>query len=178
MESKPIYGLHVGLQNGQHDRVDELNERMLERAFDNKPIKPVFDPRSASTKYSAFPILDRRTKPTAKIHLEYEKEPVGQNIETETDLYGRNDRNAVYDSGSRFKPSLHSDMYKVVVGKSTDLPPVERALLFEQQQFDRFVHPNLNSQQIGNDVFYNHTRTQLRRGDQGSPLPPPFQGNK
>ena len=176
MESKPIYGLHVGLQNGQHDRVDELNERMLERAFDNKPVKPVFDPRSAPTKYSAFPILDRRTKPTTKIHLEYEKEPVGQNIETETDLYGRNDRNAVYDSGSRFKPSLDSDMYKVVVGKSTDLPPVERALLFEQQQFDRFVHPNLNSQQIGNDIFYNHTRTQLRRGEPRFPLTPSFSG--
>ena len=175
MESKPIYGLHVGLQNGQHDRVDELNERMLDRAFDNKPIKPVFDPRSASTKYSAFPILDRRTKFT-RIHLD-DKEPVGQNVETETDLYGRNDRNAVYDSGSRFKPSLESDMYKVAVGNPTDLPPVERALLFEQQKFERFVHPNLNSQHIGNDVFYNHTRTQLRQeGEPRFPLTPSFSG--
>jgi hypothetical protein len=169
MESKPIYGLHVGLQTGQHDRVDELNERMLYRAFDKKPIKPVFDPRSVSTKYSPFPILDRRTKFT-RIHLD-DKEPVGQNVETETDLYGRNDRNAVYDYGSQFKPSLESDMYKVVVGKPSDLPPVERALLFEQQTFERSIHPNLSSQQIGNNTFYNHTRTQLRGGTKVPPYP-------
>jgi hypothetical protein len=157
MESKPIYGLHVGLQTGQHDRVDELNGRMLDRTFDNKPVKPVFDPRSVSTKYSSFPILDRRTKFT-RMHLD-DKEPIGQNIETETDLYGRNDRNAIYDYGSRFKPSLDSDMYKVIVGKPNDLPPVERKLLFEHPQF---INTNVISQQIGQNVFYNHTRTQLR----------------
>jgi hypothetical protein len=157
MESKPIYGLHTGLSSGQHDRVDELNDRILGRAFDNKTSKPVFNPRSASTKYTLFPILDHRPN----VHLE-DKVIVGQNIETETDLYGRNERTGVYDSGSVFRPSLESDMYKNIIGNPTDLPPAERALLFTRPSFDTFVHPNLISADIGNNVFNNHTRTQLR----------------
>lgn len=157
MESKPIYGLPTGLLRGQHDRVDELNDRILGRSFDNKPTKTVFDPRAISTKYSLFPILDRRPK----IYLD-DKDPVGQNVETETDLYGRKERVGVYDSGSKFRPSLESDMYKVEVGKPTDQPPLERALLFARPTFDASVHPNLISSQIGNNVFNNHTRTQLR----------------
>ncbi len=156
MEFKPIYGLPVGLMRGQHDRVDELNNRILDRAFDNKPVKPVFNPRATSTKYTLFPILDRRPK----IHLEHD--PVGQNVETETDLYGRTERIGVYDSGSKYLPSLDSDMYKVTVGKPTDQPPAERALLFTRPIFNNSVHPNIASSQIGKNVFNNHTRTQLR----------------
>lgn len=158
MESKPIYGLHSGLLSGQHDRVDELNDRILGRAFDNKSAKPVFDPRAASTKYTLFPILDRRPK----IYLDDKADPVGQDVETETDLYGRKERIGAYDSGSKFRPSLESDMYKITVGKPTDQPPLERALLFERPTFMKSIHPNTVSKQIGNDTFNNHTRTQLR----------------
>jgi len=154
MESKPIFGF---FSSGQHDRVDELNDRILDRAFDNKPVKPVFNPRAVSTKYSLFPILDRRPK----IYLD-DRVTVGEDIETETDLHGRNERTGVYDSGSKFRPTLESDMYKVVVGKPTDQPPEERALLFARPTFEASVHPNLTSSQIGGRVFYNHTRTQLR----------------
>jgi hypothetical protein len=158
MDSKPIYGLHSGLLIGQHDRVDELNDRILDRAFDNKPVNPVFGPRAASTKYSLFHILDRRPK----MYLD-DKVTVGHDVETETDLYGRKERTGVYDSGSKFRPSLESNMYKVTVGKPTDKPPEERALLFTRPTFDTSpVHPNLMSAQIGGSVFYNHTRTQLR----------------
>lgn len=154
MESKPTFGF---FSSGQHDRVDELNDRIVERAFDNKPAKPVFNPRAVSTKYSLFPILDRRPK----IHLD-DRVTVGEDIETETELHGRNERTRVYDSGSKFRPSLESDMYRVVVGKPTDQPPEERALLFVRPTFETSVHPNLTSSQIGGSIFYNHTRTQLR----------------
>jgi hypothetical protein len=157
MESKPIYGLHAGLHTGQHDLVDELNDRILDRAFDNKPTKPVYDPRSVSTKYSLFHVLDRR--PNA--HLD-DRDPVGQNIENETDLHGRRERAGIYDSGSKFRPSLESDMYKIVVGNPTDQPPQEHALLFARPTFVNSIHPNMVSAQIGNNLFSNHTRTQLR----------------
>jgi hypothetical protein len=42
---------------GQNDRVDELNERILHRFFDNKPIQPKFTPTPESTKYVTFPVL-------------------------------------------------------------------------------------------------------------------------
>jgi len=160
MESKPIHGLHRGHFSGQHDRVDELNERIINRSFDNMPIKPVYDPRSVSTKYSPFPILDRRTK-FSRVYLD-DKEPVGENVETESDLYGRKERIGVYDSGSKFKPTLDSDLYKVIVGNPMDAPPAERALLFQQYTFDKSVHPNTMNPEIGRNTFYNHTRTQLR----------------
>jgi hypothetical protein len=161
MESKPIHGLHRGHFSGQHDRVDELNERITNRSFDNMPIKPVYDPRSVSTKYSQFHILDRRTKFTPT-YLD-DKEPVGENVEMESDLYGRKERIGVYDSGSKFKPALDSDLYKVIVGNPMDnAPPAERALLFQKFTFDKHVHQNVMNQEIGRNIFYNHTRTQLR----------------
>jgi len=160
MESKPIHGLHKGHFSGQHDRVDELNERIVNRSFDNMPIKPVYDPRSISTKYSNFPILDRRAK-FSRVYLD-DKEPVGENVEMESDLYGRKERIGVYDSGSKFKPALDSDLYKVIVGNPMDKPPTERALLFQQYTFDKHIHPNVMNQEIGRNTFYNHTRTQLR----------------
>ena len=147
---------HSGFMSGQHDRVDELNDRILGRAFDNRPVQPVYDPRSVSTKYTVFPILDRRPK----IHLA--NPPAGERVEAETDLHGRRERAGVYDTGSRYRPSLESDMYKVTIGSPTDQPPAERALLFERPTFAASVHPNVTSTQIGSNLFANHTRTQLR----------------
>jgi hypothetical protein len=157
MESKPIHGLHRELFSGQQDRVDELNDRIVNRSFDNMPIKPVYDPRSVSTKYSHFPILDRRTKFTP-VYLD-DKEPVGENVETESDLYGRKER---IGSVSKFKPTLD----RVIIKNSMDdTPPAERALLFQQYTFDKSVHPNTMNPEIGRNIFYNHTRTQLRNSN-------------
>jgi len=165
MESKPIRGLHKGLYSGQHDRVDELNDRLLNRSFDNQPTKTVFDPRSISTKYSTLKTLDRRPKFTS-IHLD-KKEPdhLDKNVEYESELYGRKERIGVYDSGSKFKPSLDSDLYKINVGNPMDKPPTEHTLLFQRCQFNNYVHPNLDNREIGNNLFYNHTRTQLRNSN-------------
>lgn len=165
MESKPIQGLYKGLYSGQHDRVDELNDRILNRSFDNQPAKTVFDPRSISTKYSTFQTSDRRPK-FAPIHLDNkEQDPLDKNVEYESDLYGRKERIGVYDYGSKFKPSLDSDLYKINVGNPTDKPPTEHALLFQRHQFNNYVHPNLDNREIGNNIFYNHTRTQLRNSN-------------
>ena len=147
-------GAHSGLQ---HDRVDELNDRILGRAFDNRPVQPVYDPRSVSTKYTVFHTLDRLPQ------ISLAKPPAGERVETETDLHGRRERTGVYDTGSKYRPSLDSDMYKVTVGNPvTDQPPAERALLFERPTFAASVHPNMTSTQIGSNLFANHTRTQLR----------------
>lgn len=137
------------------DRVDELNNRILDRAFaNNKPMKPLFNPRSVSTKYVLFPVLDNRPE----IYLE-DKVDVGENIEIETDLYGRNERSSIYDYGSKYRPSLESDMYNDMVGKP--MTDTEHTLLFARPRFETFIHPNLSTQ-VGNDTFNNHTRTQLR----------------
>ena len=56
-----LYGLAQGLMHGQHSRVDEINQRTVERQFADKPMKPCLDLRSLPTKYAIFPLIDRRT---------------------------------------------------------------------------------------------------------------------
>ena len=172
-----MYSAMAARSGLQHDRVDELNDRILGRAFDNRPVQPagdvsprtppssssvvasssVYDPRSVSTKYTVFHTMDRLPK------IPLAKPPAGERVETETDLHGRRERIGVYDTGSKYRPSLESDMYKVTVGNPvTDQPPAERALLFARPTFAASVHPNMTSTQIGSNLFANHTRTQLR----------------
>ena len=55
-----ILGVPVGVYYGQNERVDELNNRMESRQFPDSPLQPNFDPRSVPTKYSKFPIINRR----------------------------------------------------------------------------------------------------------------------
>jgi hypothetical protein len=173
MESKPIYGLPTGLLRGQHDRVDELNDRMKERQFPDSPLEPMFAPRSVPTKYSQFPIINRR-KPMnepAIPYLDYNTvnfnpgtqraPPSGilKNIDTETVL--RNQTMALQKADqSVYVPSSSSDLYNVTIvskpGQQT------HPLLFEKPTFVNQLHENVSSANIGRDQLFNHTRTQLR----------------
>jgi hypothetical protein len=55
------------LYQGQFDRTDELNNRILERNEPDKPLAPNFSPRPVLTKYSHFPMLDSRMPATVPI---------------------------------------------------------------------------------------------------------------
>jgi hypothetical protein len=43
-------GVHVGVSYGQQDRVDELNERIRQRHFSDKPLAPNFSSHPVMTK--------------------------------------------------------------------------------------------------------------------------------
>ena len=55
-----IQGLPQGLLQGQNDRTDELNKRILQRNQVNTPLAPHYDPRPVETKRMIFPVLESR----------------------------------------------------------------------------------------------------------------------
>lgn len=175
--NEKIYGVPEYLYYGQNERVDELNQRLEMRHFPDSPLEPNYDPRPVPTKYSLFPIVDRRA-PAHAARLEYpdynggvnfnpgsdRAPPIGfsKNVDTETVL--RNQTFAIQNGASRgvYVPSSTSDLYNVSVPVSTNAPAQTHPLLFERQLFDGSLHPNLAADNIGRDTFFNNTRTQLR----------------
>jgi hypothetical protein len=160
----------------QNERIDELNERMVERQFPDKPLEPNYDPRPVPTKYSRFPIIDRRKpiKEALKHYDDYEVEknfapmtfdgPVSaymNNIDTETSL--RNQFFALQRDSVQgtYIPSRDSELYNVtIVSKPSEQPFKD---LFSYGTFDQNPNPNVaGNPPIGKEKFFNHTRTQLR----------------
>jgi hypothetical protein len=172
--NEKIYGVVEGVSYGKFDRTDELNDRMASRYFSDSPLQPNYNPRPVPTKYSLFPIIDRKT-PVKEVLLPYvdyslsnnfnpgnAKAPISgflKNVDTETIL--RNQAFALQKSDqSVYVPTSQSDLYKVeVISKPMEQP---YPLLFSTLQYGDRIHPNNQNKKIGNDRFFNHTRTQLR----------------
>ena len=171
-----IYGVPEGVSYGQHERVDELNDRISSRYFSDKPLQPNYNPRSIPTKYSLFPIVNRRkeVKEVLNTYPDYngydnfnpgtaKAPPCGfiNNVDTETIL--RNQAFALQHADQNvYIPSSQSDLYKVeVVSRPSEQP---HPLLFNRFTFDGRQHQNMEKSNIGKDIFSNHTRTQLRGG--------------
>ena len=173
--SDKLYGVPEGVYYGQNERVDELNNRIQSRHFADSPLEPNFNPRSVPTKYSHFPIINRR-KPIQESAIQYPNyhlnanfnpgsaraPPSGfiNNVDTETFLRNQFFANQHGCDQNVYVPSSNSDLYKISIVSRPSVQPHED--LFEQPQFSQTPHPNLVDTQIGNDKFFNHTRTQLR----------------
>jgi hypothetical protein len=173
-ENEKIYGVPEYLYYGQNERVDELNDRIKSRQFPDSPLEPMFAPRSVPTKYSVFPIINRRKPMNEPVipYLEYNMKanfnpgtrngPLSgyiNNIDTETIL--RNQTIALQNADQAvYIPSSNSDLYRVTI-EST---PTEQThpLLFESPTFETKLHPNVANSNIGRDKLFNHTRIQLR----------------
>ena len=170
-----IPGVVHGVQYGQNERVDELNNRMAERHFPDTALEPNYNCRPVPTKYSRFPIINRRAPVREPMnqyanHNLYTNFNPGsasanvksfqQNIDVETIL--RNQTFALQHGADQgvYIPTSNSDLYNVsVVSRPSEQP---YPLLFERPQFINRTHPNLMTNNIGRDNFFNHTRTQLR----------------
>lgn len=170
-----IPGVTQGVYYGQNERVDELNSRLASRHFPDSPLEPNFNMRPVPTKYSHFPIINRRKPVSEPIvpYLDYHSDinfnpgsaraPISgyiNKVDVETQL--RNQYFALQHGADQsvYVPSSNSDLYKVTVasGEQQEQP---YPMLFDRQQFNVGVHPNMNDK-IGGDRFFNHTRTQMR----------------
>jgi hypothetical protein len=168
-------GVVHGVQYGQNERVDELNNRISSRYFPDVPLEPNYNMRPIPTKYSLFPIVNRRSEvreprlnyvdhnPYFNFNPSSAKSNVKsfqKNVDTETIL--RNQTFALQHGAEQgvYVPTSNSELYKVNVVVSN---PVEQThpLLFTKMEHSNKPHQNL-SNNIGNHVFFNHTRTQLR----------------
>jgi len=174
-----INGVHRELIVGQHERLDEINNRINSRQFSDHPLEPNFSPRPVSTKYSLMPIMAKNSNPVPTVRIQPQLEHIVQmnfnpatrngpfkgyarNVDTETVL--RNQTMALQNSSQNvYVPSSNSDLYKVgVVSRPVDQP---YSHLFDLPSFVQSVHPNLlnSGSTIGKDRFFNSTRTQLRK---------------
>jgi hypothetical protein len=171
---RSLFGVHSGLIAGQFDRTDELNDRTVARQFPDRELQPNFGPRPVPTKYSLFPVIERRTPATVPIR-DINKHSVRDNfnpatrngpvstylanVNTETIL--RNQTVGLQRGAGQgvYVPSSDSDLYKVqVVGRREEQTHPN---LFERQQYQTTA-PITDTWGIGRDQFHNHTRTQLR----------------
>jgi hypothetical protein len=174
-----LTNVHQGVQYKEDTHVNKLNSRLSDRQFGDSPLEPNFDMRPVPTKYSVFPIINRR-KPVHEEKLEYinynqsvnfspvmSNGPVSgymSNVDTETIL--RNQPFALQRGIGQdvYVPSSNSDLYKVtVVSRPSEQPHLG---LFEPTVFSNRPHPNVEHSTIGKEQFFNHTRTQLRNSVQ------------
>lgn len=170
-----MYGVVNGLYYGQQARVDELNERIQSRNLPDSPLAPNFDFRSTPTRYTDLSTLDTKKTynepilpyPTYNSGVNFNpgnsSGPVSgytSNVGVETML--RNQHFALQNGGDQgvYVPYSNSTLYKTtVVSRPSEQP---YPMLFRQETFSQASHPNVQSNTIGNNKFFNHTRTQLR----------------
>lgn len=163
---------------GQHERVDELNKRILDRFSPDSPLQPNMDVRPVPTKYSHFPVIDRIpfSKVSLKSPLDYSVEsnfapitskgPVDgyfSNVNTESSL--RNQYFAIQRGAGQgvYIPSSNSDLYNVsIASNSTRIESQPFPRLFEH---DRILNDRSVNSKIGAERFFNNTRVQLRGGE-------------
>jgi len=172
-----IYGVVDGIIYGQYDRLDEINSRIFERSVPDPYLPPNFNPRPVPTKYTVFPILDKRMPAKVPIHPSYDysletsftppvskKGPVSgyfNNVDLENHL--RNQYFALQKGADQsvYIPNKESDLYKVYVPSRPSTQPHPN--LFQQYALDQDLHANIQAvPNLGREVFNNNTRVQLR----------------
>ena len=175
MSSYSFYGVPNELYYRQHDRTDELNQRVQERQFPDSPLAPNFSPRPVLSKYSRFPIFDRHMpnhipiEEVAMHSVETNFNPATRLgpvstymklVDLETDL---RQQNVALQKGAPqgiYVPSSTSDLYQVVVPSRKSENP--HPLLQEVEISATSAQAFMENVPIGKDTFHNHTRTQLR----------------
>lgn len=179
-ESNKLYGVPEGVYYGQFDRINELNNRIGSRQFPDAHLQPNIDFRPVPTKYSHFPIVDRRTPTTIPVNhyldhnVEFNFNPGNDrgpvygyinNVDKEMQL--RNQFFALQKGGDKgtFIPSTTSDLYiptVYAVHGQYENTGGSHSLLFKNSDLNVSIHPNIAHSTVGKDRFFNHTRTQLR----------------
>ena len=173
-----IHGVVEGILYGQHERVDELKSRILDRVRPDSVLAPNFDVRPISTKYARFPVIDRMTMPKVGIRAEPDysvdrfapsqsRGPVSgffTHVDDESGL--RNQFFAIQSAPqATYIPDSKSDLY------NTTMPPnISRReqqpypKLFDRHQMNMFEPVRNADSKIGSQMFGNNTRMQLRGG--------------
>jgi len=175
-QQEKMYGVADGITYQQMERTEDLNKRIIDRQFSDYPLEPNYEPRPVPTKYSIFPIVDRR-KPVKETRLDYPvhdpyvnfnpgsgSAPIKgyfKNVDTETVL--RSQTFSRQNTGHNvYVPSSKSDLYNVTVISSPSEQPYP--LLFAKPALEKTLHPNVEDSNIGKNIFFNPTRVQLRNG--------------
>lgn len=176
-ESKLHQAFDIGLKRKEVTHLDHMNRKILDRHFPDMALKPNINVRPSITRCTLFPVLNSTIEPSydkpmyLDHHLETNFAPCQSNgpvnssdahINTENALRGQNI--PLHHGNLDYIPSLESDLYQVQMPTPVESAhPQMHPLLFEQPKFHPYHHPNVIANKIGNEMFHNHTRTQLRQ---------------
>ena len=169
-----MYGVVYGYFRCNEDREEELNQRIYSRNIPSNELQPQYSIRPTSTKYGYMPILDQYKKANVPLstYTQYSTNKIfnpgnakspwsgfSNNVNVESSL--RNQYFALQKCNqSEFVPSTDSDLYKTTV----DFKPIQQThpLLFDKPDFAPF---NPNTFNLGNNLFNNHTRYDIKSMD-------------
>lgn len=173
-----MYGVQKGICYGQFDRTDELNNRIQERQFSDKPLAPNFSSRPVMSKYSRFPIIERRAPHEEEItsiprhDVNTNFSPATQNgppstylhnIDIETGLRNQTVSHQRYSLQQTYVPNSNSDLYRVHVYSNAEAKPQPHPSLFHHETTECTNRAkNVRNINIGKGLFNNNTRIQLR----------------
>lgn len=169
-----LNGVVRGIYYCNQERTNEINKRLYERNIPSTDLQPAFSLRPVSTKYDYMGIFDKRPKANVAIkrqsifNVETTFNPgnstapwsgYSANVNDESKL--RNQFFALQKcEQSSWVPSTNSDLYNVVAVGRQEIQPFPS--LFTEQTYTEF---NPNTQKIGNDLWNNHTRQQLKNNE-------------
>lgn len=163
---------YITIQN--HENQSAINNDIYQRNIPSENMQASLSQRSVSTKYAHFPILDSRRESNVLLNYTrpYDNNQMffpgtrkphfcgfAKNVDLESNL--RNQFFALQRADqSVYVPNSNSNMYENNIDFKTTNKNLDNELLFNQNDFDNF-NPNL-SNKIGNEIFLNSTRVQLK----------------
>tara|TARA_B100000282_G_scaffold283936_1_gene248027 strand:- start:337 stop:894 length:558 start_codon:yes stop_codon:yes gene_type:complete len=172
-----IKGIPEGVIIGQLERTTELDEKIFNRSFPSTALKPNYDPRPISTKYSLFPALSGRKETTVELNP-YEKynvhkifnpgnskaPPEGYIHYVDNESYLRNQSIALQKGAEQGKyvPQSKSELFNDYLFNTSSFEQQPHPNLFKKMSYTNNRASNSGLINIGNDLFHNNTRTQLR----------------
>lgn len=153
---------------------DYMNLEILKRNIPSAPIQPYLSVHPVSTKYQILPVFNLRKESGVELEQKCSyntnltfnpgnRKPPSwcDYVNTESEL-----RNQLYglSKGSQgvYVPNSNSDLYfyKFESGNNDNYNNSQHSLLFKTEVFESF-NPNKNN--LGNQLFHNNTRVQLKQ---------------
>lgn len=167
-----MYGVVNGFYECNMARTEELNERLNSRRIPSSNLQPQYSLRPVSTKYAVMPIMDRHAPSTVPLRR-YPNYNVAKTfnpgntvshwsgfatcVNDESRL--RNQFFALQKSDNgEYIPSTRSDLYNMKIESKPTQQPFPG--LFQEEKFKDF-NPNVCN--LGNNLFDNCTRVQLKQ---------------
>lgn len=174
-EKNPIINTPTVMFTKMKNTNDDINNRMEKRNYSDTPLNPNYNPRPISTKYTHLQVYQGR-KPAHETLLKYPEfetqnnfYPGSQdapfagysnNVDLETILRNQTSKLQHGAEQAAYIPSSNSDLYRTQMAIESQPMQQPHPNLFKQEKYaptNNNFHPN-----IGQDMLFNHTRTQLR----------------
>lgn len=184
-----LHGVVRGAATFNHERLQQLNDRIYQRNLPTQELQSQFSPRSTSTRQCLFPMVDNHMPSAALIKKNPNYNITGQfnpgthspwsgymtSVDNESRL--RNQFHANQTAAqSKYIPSSTSDLYSyniqheiikahkqptnLIEQPASDITtPQPYPRLFETPKFAPF---NANEYGLGMNTFENHTRQQVK----------------